>query len=348
MIDALASEVHYLRHLLPVWQGLPDELRGTLYVTSGHVAEQARERGARHLHPKLVREARNPRRRWIMVASYNDLARAKGRPTVYVEHGAGQTYEGDPSMVRNPWYSGGDDRGQVRLFLSPRQEVADREMARNPGARAVAVGCPALDDLYRQRRDLAPLRAHRRDTRGPTVAVSFHAPLRQAGKGSCPEFGWAWPHFKAAIEQAVRDTPQWRWLGHGHPRAWKHLHRWWADVGAEPCPDYEQVAREADCFVADNTSALYELAALDCPVVVLNSPAYRRNIHHGLRFWEEIPGIQVGHPDWLVEYVAAALQPVDDTMWQNVRASVSRYVYAIQPPNATQAAVDAVVSVVTC
>jgi hypothetical protein len=337
MIDGYASEAHYVRHLSPIWRALPDAFRGEFRCGSSAALERARADRLAGLHPKTHRDWHNPRRRWVMVASYNDLTRTKPRPAVYVEHGAGQSYEGDPSMVANPWYAGGDGRDHVRLFLCPRQEIADRNLARYPNAAAAVVGCPALDDLYRQRHCVG------RHSDTLTVAVSFHAPLKMAGKGSCPEFGWAWPHYRQQLERLVNTTPWVRWLGHGHPRAWRHLYRWWRDIGAEPTPDYEQVIREADVFVCDNSSALYECAALDIPTVVLNSPDYRRHINHGLRFWDYADvGIQVDHPDQLFPAIIRAHHDPPDQAKR--RRDIAADVYQTRPLHAAQTAAQAIIA----
>jgi len=79
-------------------------------------------------------------------------------------------------------------------------------------------------------------------------------------------------------------------------------------MGIEVVESFAEVCRRADVFIADNTSALYEFAAIGRPVVVLNAPFYRRNVHHGLRFWEAADvGIQVDRADALLPAVAHAL-----------------------------------------
>lgn len=335
VLDGLASEKHYVRHLAPIWKALPPDVRGTFYCASHDALHAAHAHELPALHPKLVRDARRPARQWVMVAAYNDLVRCKGRPTVFVEHGAGQTYAGEPSMVRSPWYPGGADRDQVRLFVCPGEHVADANRAHYPDADYAVVGCPALDELYIQRRDAVD------GDRPFTVAVSFHARLKTAGGGSCPEFGWSWPHFAAPIAELVHTVPQWRWLGHAHPRAWPLLHRWWSEIGAEPCADYAKAAREADVYVCDNSSTMYEMAALGVPVVVLNSPDYRRDVHHGLRFWEYADiGPNVDEPADLHQAICDATTTPD--RWQARRAAAARHVYATPPPHATQAAADAI------
>jgi hypothetical protein len=58
-----------------------------------------------------------------------------------------------------------------------------------------------------------------------------------------------------------------------------------------------EVQRRAAVYVCDNSSSMYEFAATGRPVVVLDLPegrikgiGYRRNINHGLRFWDALFG----------------------------------------------------------
>lgn len=73
---------------------------------------------------------------------------------------------------------------------------------------------------------------------------------------------------------------------------------WYRAQSIEFIPEFEDVVRRADIYVNDSSSTLYEFAATGRPVVTLNAPWYRRDVNHGLRFWEHADvGIQVDHPD---------------------------------------------------
>jgi hypothetical protein len=113
-LDLLATQPHYMRHMLPVWDELPALRRG-------HGGSGA-----------------------VLVASAHDLAgawRAGYRRVAYLEHGIGQTYGTAAG------YPGGAGRGQVSLFLSPNDTAAAADRAAYPGARVVVVGDPALESL---------------------------------------------------------------------------------------------------------------------------------------------------------------------------------------------------------
>ena len=88
---------------------------------------------------------------------------------------------------------------------------------------------------------------------------------------------------------------RWTVLGHGHPRILDQLMPVYEELGIEPAYTFEEVLDRASVYCCDNSSTLFEFASLDRPVVVLNPPWYRREVEHGLRFWEAATvGVQVG------------------------------------------------------
>lgn len=276
-----------------------------------------------------------PRRRPpgpVIVASFVDARKLTGTAElIYVEHGAGQSYDGDPRGLGHGSYSGGSGLDAVRLFVCPRVDVADRWRTVYPGVPAVAVGSPKLDDRHRSPTKTTNIR------NGPTVAVSFHweNPL-------VPESRSALAHYERHLSGLIRDVRAagGELIGHGHPRAWGVLWRLWRRLGVEPVPNLDDVFDRASVFVADNTSALYEFASLDRPVVVLNAPWYRRDVAHGLRFWETIPGIQVNDGADLVDGVAEAA--TDPSYLSAVRHDAVRRTYASVDGHASERAVDAI------
>ena len=302
MIHALASMPHYLDHIAPVWRALPE--RGTLWVPR-HLLDRATAMG-------LDATTHPPAGGRCIVAGYRDLYRARKAglgPFVLMQHGSGQSYGGDPRSAANPSYAGGKGNDDVALFLVPGPHPAARWAAAYPGARIVQVGL------------LKPLPDH--DGSSPdqqVVAVSFHWPL-----GLVPETGSAWRTFRAALPDL---DERWRVIGTGHPRWFAEtLAPWYHEHGIQPVPDLADAARMADVLVADNTSALFEFAATGRPVVVLNDPAYRRDVHHGLRFWEAATvGMQVDRPDALRGAVRLAL--LDPTGLRDERARCVAMVYA--------------------
>ena len=86
------------------------------------------------------------------------------------------------------------------------------------------------------------------------------------------------------------------------------MQRYYEHAGIPFVADFRDVLRRADLYACDNSSTLFEFASTGRPVVVLNTPAYRRNIHHGGRFWDwATVGLQVDHPRDLVATIVRAL-----------------------------------------
>lgn len=318
-VDAYASLAHYAEHLWPIWQALPAACRGRFYSVGRDTDWWGEE---------LPRRWPDPTRP-MLVAAYSDAVKVRPRPLVYVEHGAGQTYI---DAADHPAYSGGADLGDVVLFLCPSEAVAERWRARYPGAGCAVVGCPKLDRWHR-------VTAPRQYDDRVTVAVTFHWDCSLV-----PETRSAWSHYDEALEQLVASAARrgWRVLGHGHPRLWGRIVRRWRQLGVDHTPQFADVLDQADVLVADNTSAMWEFASTDRPLVVLDTPWYRRDVEHGLRFWTHADaGVRIGQGEHLVEAVAWALDDPGDLRQNRQRAS--REVYAHTDGLAAQRAADAIV-----
>jgi hypothetical protein len=262
-IHALTTEDHYWRHVRAVWKHLPDDVRGEMFT--GRAA--------------AIRS--KPGKDYVMVGGFMDIDRVQRHRLIYVEHGAGQTYLGEGWRQHSEAYAHAPSRHPDRViaYISPRQAIADAW-----GRPAFAAGCPALDQLVDGRV------YHRK------VAVSFHWDARQIA----PEARSARPHWIEELHELVakvRDS-EFDIVGHGHPRD-RDAKIIWQNLGVPWEPDPDRVLSEAALLIADNTSLMYEAAALRVPVLALNAPWYRRDVHHGLRFWDHVPGDQVDHMDQL-------------------------------------------------
>ena len=271
-VHLFASFDHYERHLLPIYEALPAENRGV------------RCRDLSSL----------PSDGLVLVAGFVDL-RAVNRPCIYVEHGAGQSYSGDPNRRPHASYSGSANPAyqQTRLFITPNATVADRWRSQWDTPTA-AVGCPKLDRLHR--RPPKPARG--------LIGWTWHWPARV-----CPESGTALGHYRSALPTLIGGLRSHGFdvLGHAHPRWGGRLNRMWGDLGVRWTADERVVLSEAEVLVADNTSLAYEFASLGKPVLMLNAPSFRRHVEHGLRFWSHVPGLQADHPGEVVERVLEAV-----------------------------------------
>lgn len=325
-VDLFASEQQYLDHLLPIWRALPEAERDRVYL-AGRLSHAARDEGLGHVYYGYPPPADAP----VLVASFQDTRSAAraGRRTIYVEHGAGQTYDGDPDTAGHPSYSGSGEHESVVLFVCPNETVAARWRSRYPTTPAVAVGSPRLDAFVER----PPAR------RADTVAISFHADVRWV-----PETTSAWNHYLPGLRRVVEqfNAVGVRVLGHAHPRLFDRIAAAWETVGAVPTRDFADVLRLAGAYAVDNSSTLYEAAAVGIPVVAMNAPWYRRDVHHGLRFWNLIPGEMVDGPDDLADALLAAVWDPPEAAER--RRQVTAEVYAGVDGKASARAAEAVLT----
>lgn len=317
-IDMYASERHFVDHLAAVRDALPRTWRGAFGTGSQAAAARAGELGIQPVQG-LPEEDRP-----VLVAAIGDhnTARKRGRSRVaLMEHGAGQSYGGDPRAfaARHPSFAGGKGR-DADLFLHPGPHPAARDRERYPDARIEVVGSPRLDML--------PERIAPEPGEGPVIAVSFHWDSL-----ACPETQTTFVAFRDGVK-ALADRYQ--VLGHGHPRIIDRLTPWYERRGIEVVRSFDEVCARADLYVCDNSSTLYEFAATGRPVIVLSPPLYRRRVHHGLRFWDAIPGPECHQARSLVAAVADALP--DPPAQRAAREAALDLVYAHRSGAAKRAA----------
>lgn len=307
---AYATRVHYGRHIKPV-------------------AEALRARG---VEVELLKAGRTPPfGAHVLVASGTDVGALVRRKLIYVEHGAGQTYNDpdDPAVATRRGYPGSDHCDDVGLFLAPNEAVAAKWRARYPDATAVAVGCPALDQWHAE--PVVPTT--------PRIVLTFHWP-----SGHCLEAGTAWPLYQRYIAEqliplALREG--WSVVGTEHPRWQGELIRSWQTMGLSAVK-YETAMETGTLLVADNTSMLPEFASLGRPVLFLDSPEWRRDVEHGGRFWSWPQGqVSCDSPFNLREAVEEAFS--DATSVRAARQRMVDDVYVATDGKAAERAADAVV-----
>lgn len=313
MVDALASERHFADHLRPVWQALPPAVRGAFYASDRM--------------PTMPRPT--------IVASYGDLGRARrrGRPIILMEHGAGQTYRNSAGkLLMHPSYAGGRSRAGSILLLTPGPAAASAYRESGTQLPIVEVGCPKLDVWHdgTLQPDL---------TDPPTIAVSFHWDCLVV-----PETRSSWARYLPAVVDLHRQG--YRILGHAHPRIADQLQAQYAAAGITFARDFDTVMRTASVYACDNSSTMYEFASTGRPVIVLNHRIYRRDVRHGLRFWEASHlGPHVDRPHELQDAVRRALRDRHGDRDRR-RASVLM-AYTALDGLAAQRAADAIVAAVT-
>lgn len=258
-IDLVNEYKHYRDHLIPIWNALPEDVRGEDFGLSA--------------------AARIPEDRLLLVAGYSDVKTFGRNKVIYVEHGAGQSYK-DLNVGAKPFYSGGPQHRNTIGFVCPNQEVADRWLSTYPDTPTAVVGCPRLDPWHRGDRGHCEPR---------TVAITFHWDAQATG---IQETASAFPYYHSHLLDTVVRWKQegWHVIGHAHPRYPALVHFWntpeMREAGVEFVESSDGVLDRATVLVADNTSLQAEFLSLGRQVVWLNHPGYRRTVEHGGRFWE--------------------------------------------------------------
>lgn len=316
-IAALATLRPQFEHLYPIVDAL--RVRGhdvDVYSTwrNGDLGEWQPENVIRQLPVDL----------WL-VASASDADIVRDRPVVFVERGTGQTYDADKRTADSPsWSSGFITNAQ--LFLCPNRFVSARRQRLHPNALAIVVGCPRLDAF-------AHLVGMHEGVDDITVALAFGWE-----RPAIPETRGAFEHYRPHLRDIARGL-----ASHGlrpvvtaHPRisqrvrnhACRNGWEWW---------NGDDVLEKARLLIADNTSLMYEFAALDRPVVCLDAPWWRRDVHHGLRFWECIPGYCTARPADVVDLVVESLRHD----WHEARDCVGK-LYPVLDGKAAQRSAEAI------
>lgn len=310
-IDVLASEPHYLEHMLPIFDALPDRLKGTI-------------------HPLRFPEStlRPPMGRAAMVAGWQDVVGLRGQcPMIYVEHGAGQSYADvgfHPSYSR----SGGVRHQGVIGFISPSHDVAKRWLS----APAKAVGCPKMDSWL----GTPP-------PKQPAVCFAWHWECEVV-----PEARSAWPHYRARMGQIIGlySAMGFQVYVHEHPKWRGRLIDEWSNDHDVPVLQYaSEVFEKASILFVDNSSLATEFMLLNRPVVFMNAPWYRRDVQHGGRFWDWVAGhVMVNGPDDLL-----AMNPWDLVHEVDATAAAcemtTRQVYAFRDGTSSQRAANFITEV---
>lgn len=279
MIDALATEPHFLDHIAPVWRQLDQP--GVLWVTAA-LEPRAAALGLRGVSVGAPPLSGTP----TLVASYGDAKKARrtARPAILMEHGAGQSYVGAEATTGS--YVGSQDRDGVVLALVPNRQAKARHDAAHPEIPCVVVGSPYLDTLP--------------TPSGGRPCVSFHWDCLIA-----PETRSAWGEYARHLHLVASAYP--RAIGHAHPRLWPKAKPRMLEQGLRPVDDFTDVCRQAGVYCIDNSSTLFTFAALGGPVVVINSQHYRRDVAHGGRFWDWADvGVTCDDPQDLVDAIALA------------------------------------------
>ena len=307
MIDAYASERHYVDHIAPVWNALDAQDKGRFLVSNEQILIYARSKGLQvHLD--------QPGKQLTLVASYGDYRRTSG-PVVYMEHGIGHSYGNS-----HPSYAGGKGKDRVVLFLCQHKLTAEKNKKAYPHVPTAIIGTPKLDTVKV------------RPAKGRTVAVSWHWDCNVA-----PETKSSLPYFKPILLQ-LKNAKDINLIGHGHPKVSfnKAIQRIYAQLKIPYVHNFEDVIEQADLYIIDNSSSGYEFAAAGRHVLHLNAPWYRKEVNHGIRFWDYLPGPTADQVSEVLPLVRQLLDHPEDYELQ--RQSVVKELYPYLGKSAKRAA----------
>jgi len=330
-VYALATERHFVDHLAPIWNALPEEVRGTFYCGGGPGRPRLAYTQAVGVHGITEACGGMPKRRHrglAMVAASGDLNRVvRASPDmrmVMFEHGCGLSYN-----RRQNSYAGARNRPNVDLFIFPNELSAGKQRVAHPDVRIEVLGSsPRLDPWAPGGTSRLEYEA-RRAGRPPCVCISFHWDCQVV-----PETRSALPYYRKRFTDLLDRG--WEVIGHAHPRIIDHAEIAYRAAGIETVRDFAEVMDRADLYAIDNSSTLYEFAATGRPVIALNCPRYRKHVRHGLRFWSDIPGPQVDGPEDLPDVIERAL--TDPREYRNLRESAIKSVYPQHDGGATSRA----------
>lgn len=259
--SAYVVQPHHADHALPVWDALSPARRGDLYTGF----DTATHKYVTSLGFDPLVGMPPPSDSPVLVASGNELPAVQR--AILLSHGIDQTYTG----VEHICWAGGPGRENVILFVCPDEASAKANWARYPETPCAVVGSPHVEVLRQM--SPYPLAEQRIAITGHWEANSLAPELRG---------GFAW--FENAYEKLCRAHPE-SYVLHGHPKCQDYFEWKSREWGVEFEPSFELLTQRAWCLIGDNTSAIYEWAAMNRPVVVVSPEWYRRDVEHGKRFW---------------------------------------------------------------
>jgi hypothetical protein len=314
-IDFFARRTHFIDHMALTWMALPPRMRGKFYIPD-LLRNYAVKRG---IHPDTLELLRcksdKPTscaeppfsRRVVVTSAYGDLAivaRYNERPLILMEHGVGLTFNKKDGTTADGYGGGEGLRSCVSLFLAPNEYIAKKTHITFPDAAQVIIGTPKLDpwaEDFTNRKKKRP--------EDPVVCISFH----WDGSAVAPEAGNAFEYYRKSLPTLANKYIV---IGHGHPKVLDKLIPYYQRAGIEIVKDFRDVMERADVYINDASSTLYEFCVTGKPVVVLNAPWFRRNVYHGLRFWDYCdPGPECNSPAELIDCIEEALSdPIQQRM----------------------------------
>lgn len=313
-LDFLARRRNYIDHLAPVWNKFPIDRRGYFFISHKDADYAVHELGPDGLvifeeHPPKNSEA-------ILVCSYGDLSKAlsSGGKIITMEHGTGH------SFGTSAYPDGKGKREYVDLALVPNEYTAKIVRAAR-STKVIVIGTPKMDAVYNSLDFGVDLQSSL--PKEPVIAVAFHWGNRYSKPA---ESGSAWEHYKDILPEIAK---QYKMIGHGHPLAREFYKNEFEKIGVEYVEDFREVIKRAHVYINDLSSTLYEFLVTGKPVIVLNAPWFRRELHWGIRFWDYSDvGINVEEPAELLPAIGRTIDEYNSIHFmERYQAIVDLYPY---------------------
>lgn len=282
-VDAFASLPHYEAHIKPIYDKLPEEIKGKFCRTPQEM---------------YLSDSQH-----VLVCSFADLRyiNPTKKTAILSEHGLGFFYNEEHES-----YAGSRaGRHSVILKLSPNELNAAKERETIKKTPVVVVGVPKMDEWYKERNTFMDTFRDVVRTKKRVVCISFHWDCKVS-----PESRSAYLSYVEFLERfkGMCDFKGVELIGHAHPKIMETMVPYYEKAGIPVEKDWNDVMRKADVYMCDNSSTIFEFAYLRKPVVLINAPTYRRKVEHlgNPRFWRNSNiGPVVNDPDDL--YVALEL-----------------------------------------
>lgn len=327
-IDFFARRVHFVDHMAPIWKALDASERGAFYVPN-YILEYARQT---HGIDAVGLESRSkitaihcapPGTTPVFVSAYGDMdvmfKLGPHRPVIMMEHGVGLTFN-------HPGYAGGIGlRRNVQFFLAPNQFIARKTAKALGRVSQVVVGTPKLDAF-------STTKVTKGHEGKPIVCVSFH----WNGEKVCAEAGNAFAHYRKILPELAKQN-EFTVIGHGHPKYQYVLKPAFEEAGIEFVEHFSEVMERADVYVNDCSSTMYEFLVTGKPVVIMNAPWFRKDVHFGIRFWDySNVGPQVEEAEELIPTIGRVCEDADE--WKAAREKAVADLYPFLGCSAARAA----------
>lgn len=275
----------------------------------------------RHLQPIIVElrsrgvEVAEGKGDITLTAARYDVQQVHG-PTVLVEHGAGQTYliNGQPVDAGSTGKVS-DIHSHVVLYVGPNRRACQIMREWLPNALLI-VASPLVEWMRQQPRNPS------------TVVFATHWPSPLAA--SVPDAGTSWPE-SAYILKALKPD-----IAHCHPRMvgrfLRDLHHHQIDTLYVDV--WDQIWPTARLLVVDNSSILWEAAAVGVDVAVIQPSHWTGR--HGLRFGVEAdPLIRVSEENATQIRDMTSFPKPAGSPYEQVEGSIRRVADAVQTFNGT-------------